>query len=429
MRSSSGPGDGVEHVGGGDEQHVRQVEVDLEVVVAERVVLRGVEHLEQRRRGVAPPVRCRPCRSRRAGRPGSSCRPRSWPGRCGRAGPRRRCAGGRGSRPRRARHRARPARTRARGRGRPTRRARSCRRREGRRGRRWRRPCGRCPAPMDHAPRAACAPPGTRRCGPSPRRGRCGRRRARRARRPGRGGRRTARPTAARSSCRARCGSTRAPGLRARALEPVDLALDRGAGRRRAARARRSWRGSSSATSSSSPSSPSSLRMAASCWRSRNSRCCFSMPSVTSWRIWSASSSSARASLIQATTFSRRASTSTVSSSSTLRSTDRSGHQPVVSASAPGRVDVAEQAGDAATADLLEQGAGRGPVLACELVGARGRRGVVDRFDLDPEGRRRCRPRRRRASARRLGPHHQRLRCRWGACRGPRSWATTPTRA
>ena len=49
-------GDGLEHVGGGEEQHVGQVEVDLEVVVAERVVLRRVEHLEQRRRRVAPPV-------------------------------------------------------------------------------------------------------------------------------------------------------------------------------------------------------------------------------------------------------------------------------------------------------------------------------------------------------------------------------------
>ena len=45
------PGDGVELVGGGDEQHLRQVEGHAEVVVAERAVLLGVEHLEQRRRG------------------------------------------------------------------------------------------------------------------------------------------------------------------------------------------------------------------------------------------------------------------------------------------------------------------------------------------------------------------------------------------
>ena len=56
MRSSSGPGIGVEHVGRGEEQHVGQVEVDLQVVVAERVVLRRVEHLEQRRGRVAAPV-------------------------------------------------------------------------------------------------------------------------------------------------------------------------------------------------------------------------------------------------------------------------------------------------------------------------------------------------------------------------------------
>ena len=49
-------GDRLRHVGGRDEQHLGEVEVDLEVVVAERVVLRRVEHLEQRRRRVAPPV-------------------------------------------------------------------------------------------------------------------------------------------------------------------------------------------------------------------------------------------------------------------------------------------------------------------------------------------------------------------------------------
>src|SRR5256886_11991295 len=38
------------------EHHVGQVEVDLEVVVAERVVLRRVEPLEQRGRRVAPVV-------------------------------------------------------------------------------------------------------------------------------------------------------------------------------------------------------------------------------------------------------------------------------------------------------------------------------------------------------------------------------------
>ena len=44
------------HVGGGDEQDLRQVELDVQVVVAERVVLRGVQHLEQGRARVAAPV-------------------------------------------------------------------------------------------------------------------------------------------------------------------------------------------------------------------------------------------------------------------------------------------------------------------------------------------------------------------------------------
>jgi hypothetical protein len=51
-----GPGDGVDHVGGGDEHDLGQVEVDFEVVVTEGVVLGRVEHLEQGRGGVAPEV-------------------------------------------------------------------------------------------------------------------------------------------------------------------------------------------------------------------------------------------------------------------------------------------------------------------------------------------------------------------------------------
>ena len=46
-------GDGLQHVRGRQEEHVRQVEVELQIVIAERVVLRGVEDLEQRRRGIA----------------------------------------------------------------------------------------------------------------------------------------------------------------------------------------------------------------------------------------------------------------------------------------------------------------------------------------------------------------------------------------
>ena len=44
---------GAELIGRGDEEHAREIDVDLEVVIAERVILRGVEHLEQRRGGIA----------------------------------------------------------------------------------------------------------------------------------------------------------------------------------------------------------------------------------------------------------------------------------------------------------------------------------------------------------------------------------------
>ena len=49
-------GDGLHDVRRRDEQHVGQVEIDLEVVITEAVVLCGVEHLEQRRTRVAAPV-------------------------------------------------------------------------------------------------------------------------------------------------------------------------------------------------------------------------------------------------------------------------------------------------------------------------------------------------------------------------------------
>ena len=51
------PGDRLRHVAGGEEQHLGQVQVDLQVMVAERVVLGRIEDLEQRARGVAAPVR------------------------------------------------------------------------------------------------------------------------------------------------------------------------------------------------------------------------------------------------------------------------------------------------------------------------------------------------------------------------------------
>ena len=41
--------DRIQHVGGGDEHHLGEVEGHAEVIVAERRVLLGVEHFEQRR--------------------------------------------------------------------------------------------------------------------------------------------------------------------------------------------------------------------------------------------------------------------------------------------------------------------------------------------------------------------------------------------
>ena len=46
----------VQRVRGGDEHHVRQIVVDLQIVVVEGVVLLGVEHLEQGRRRVAAEI-------------------------------------------------------------------------------------------------------------------------------------------------------------------------------------------------------------------------------------------------------------------------------------------------------------------------------------------------------------------------------------
>ncbi len=46
-------GDGLERVGGGDEEHARQIDRHLEIVIDEGLVLLGVEDLQQRRRRVA----------------------------------------------------------------------------------------------------------------------------------------------------------------------------------------------------------------------------------------------------------------------------------------------------------------------------------------------------------------------------------------
>ena len=177
MPVEQGPGDGVDHVGRGDEQHLGQVEVHLEVVVPEGVVLGRVEHLEQRRGRVAPEVGADLVHLVEQDDRVHRSRPPAGPAPAGRAGRRRRCAGARGSPPRPARRRGPPARTAARGRGPPTRRARSCPRPGGPdqgqdgAGAPRRRP-GRGPARP-----AACARPGARGCAPSRRPGRRGPRR------------------------------------------------------------------------------------------------------------------------------------------------------------------------------------------------------------------------------------------------------------
>jgi hypothetical protein len=48
--------DGVQDVRRADEHHVREVVLDVEIVIQERVVLLGIEHLEQRRRRIAAEV-------------------------------------------------------------------------------------------------------------------------------------------------------------------------------------------------------------------------------------------------------------------------------------------------------------------------------------------------------------------------------------
>ena len=53
---AEGWGHGVQDVGGRDEEDLRQVEGEIDVVVREGVVLRWIQHLEQCRSGVAPQI-------------------------------------------------------------------------------------------------------------------------------------------------------------------------------------------------------------------------------------------------------------------------------------------------------------------------------------------------------------------------------------
>ena len=47
----------VQPVGRGDEQHARQIERQIEIMIGEGVVLRRVEHFQQRRGGIAAKIR------------------------------------------------------------------------------------------------------------------------------------------------------------------------------------------------------------------------------------------------------------------------------------------------------------------------------------------------------------------------------------
>ena len=132
------PGDRVRHVGGGQEQHLGQVELHVEVVVLEAhgsARGRAPRAAPPTDRRASPPPACPP---RRAGSRGSWCPRPAARAPAGRAGRRCRCGGGRGSRPRRARRPGTCGRTSGRWRGRSTRRSTSCRSPEGRSGSGWR---------------------------------------------------------------------------------------------------------------------------------------------------------------------------------------------------------------------------------------------------------------------------------------------------
>ena len=163
------PGNRVEHVGGGDEQHLGQVERHVQVVIAEGVVLLRVEHLEQRRRRIAAEVGAELV---------DLVEDEDRVLRLGAAQPLDDLAGQRADvgaavaadlglvahAAERDAHELAAERLR-----RSSGPARSCRRPAGRRS------TGSAPS----APGSACAPPGTRGCGPSPCRARSARRRAR----------------------------------------------------------------------------------------------------------------------------------------------------------------------------------------------------------------------------------------------------------
>jgi hypothetical protein len=66
MRSQQRRRDRIELVRGADEQHLRQIDTQIEVVIEEIGVLLRVQRFEQRRRRIALVGARRSCRSRRA---------------------------------------------------------------------------------------------------------------------------------------------------------------------------------------------------------------------------------------------------------------------------------------------------------------------------------------------------------------------------
>ena len=129
MRSSSGLGN-VQRIRRGDEHHLGQVEIDLEVMIVEGVVLLGIEHFEQRRRRIAAEVHRHLVDLIEHEQADCACRPWTCSARCGPASNRCRCGDDRGFRLRRARRRATCARTCDSSRAQSTGRAKSCRRPE-----------------------------------------------------------------------------------------------------------------------------------------------------------------------------------------------------------------------------------------------------------------------------------------------------------
>ena len=119
-------------VRGRNEQHMRQVELDVEVMIAKRVVLSRVEHFEQRRRRIAAPVGAELVDLVEHDDRVHRARHRAVRARGALAARRYTCADARESRLRRGRRRATSGRTGARSRARSIRQSRSCPFREGR---------------------------------------------------------------------------------------------------------------------------------------------------------------------------------------------------------------------------------------------------------------------------------------------------------